>query len=384
MPKEYKKLFTPFKIGNELLKNRVTMAPFVTGYGNRDGTVSKKLIEHHARLAKSKIAMIVVEAALVSLSGKGLPAQIRIDHDRFIPGLKRLSNIIKDNGAVACIQLQHSDRFVRLKRPVSISGFHYRLASGTAIPIQHMIIEEIEKTENDFAHAALRAKKAGFDLVELHGATGYLLTQFVSPRTNKRTDAYGGSFKKRIRFPIEIVRKIKELCGKDFPIGYRFLADEFLPDGLKIPEAKKFAKELEKAGISYLSVTGGTYESLFLPEVREIMKKEGSTVFLAEEIKKEVNVPVFGNGRITNPYYADSIIYSEKVDAVALARPLFADPDFLIKSQKGEIEKIIKCIDCGNCADQILRLGKPVSCSQWKKKEHKQKVYKMNKMINAC
>ncbi|MDY6861807.1 MAG: NADH:flavin oxidoreductase, partial [Thermodesulfobacteriota bacterium] len=279
--------------------------------------------------------------------------------------LKKLASIIKDNGAVACIQLQHAGRFARVRRPLSASKLPYKLATGAVVTSRQMTIEEIENTINDFACAALRAKESGFDMVELHGATGYLLTQFISPRTNKRTDRYGGSLKKRILFPIEIAKEIKSLVSEDFPVGYRFLADEFLPDGFQIDEARVFAKELEKAGISYLSVTGGTYESMFLPEVREIMKKEGSTVFLAEEIKKVVKVPVFGNGRIVDPYYADSIIASGKVDAVASARPLFADPDFAIKSKNEEIDKIIKCIDCGNCAEQIMKSGKPAACSQW-------------------
>jgi 2,4-dienoyl-CoA reductase-like NADH-dependent reductase (Old Yellow Enzyme family)/thioredoxin reductase len=281
--------------------------------------------------------------------------QIRVDADCYIAGLAELAQAIKDNGAVACLQIHHGGRFAKVPAPVSASDVGFSLPNGLEVTPRAMTNEEVKSTIDAFVQAAVRAQIAGFNMVELHGATGYLLAQFVSPRTNKRTDEYGGSLENRMRFPLEILRGVKSAVGPRFPVGYRFLADDLLPDGFKVDEAKVFARKLEENGIAYLSVTAGTHESFFIGDGFFAMRSpKGGTVALTEAIKKEVKVPVFANGRISNPQFAEEILSSGKADAIAMARPLLKDPDFPKKAKEGRVDEISECISCGGCLDQNI------------------------------
>jgi 2,4-dienoyl-CoA reductase (NADPH2) len=205
-------------------------------------------------------------------------------------------------------------------------------------------------------------------LVELHGGTGYLLSQFVSPRTNQRTDAYGGSLENRMRFPLEVVGRVKDTVG-DTPVGYRFLADEWLPDGLGLEESRVFAKALEEAGVSYLSVMGGTYESFFLPEVAARSAKPGYMAGLAAAIRKEVSVPVITAGRISTPALAESILEEGQADLIGLARMLWVDPDWVRKAREGRDASIVKCSPKCNACMELVMQGKPAFCPKWKKEK---------------
>ncbi|MGD9174963.1 MAG: NADH:flavin oxidoreductase, partial [Desulfobacterales bacterium] len=217
-----------------------------------------------------------------------------------------------------------------------------------------------------FAKAALRVKKAGFDLVELHGGTGYLLAQFVSPRTNRRSDAYGGPIENRIKFPLEVLKRVKDTVG-DFPVGYRFLVDEWLPDGLKESESIFLAKSLEQEGIAYISAMGGTYESFFLPKIVKKAKRVGYMVSLAAAVKKNVDTPVIAAGRISTPLKAESILREKKADLIGLARMLWVDPDWPKKALKGEDRSIIKCSPKCDACFQLVMKGKPAYCPRWGK-----------------
>jgi NADPH2 dehydrogenase len=254
----YTHLFSKLKISGITLKNRLTMAPLYLGYAGEGGRVSNLLLEHYRLMAKSGVAMIVVENATIDHpTGSGSDRTIRADTDDNADGLKKLSSTIKQEGSVACLQINHAGRFSCVHEPVAPS----------AVETFGRIPKALEKTGirsivSRYADAALRVKNAGFDMVELHGGTGYLLAQFLSPRTNKRNDEYGGSLENRQRFALEVVAAVKNKVG-DFPVGYRFLADEWLTDGLQLNESIRFARSLESEGIAYLSVMGGTYESFF-------------------------------------------------------------------------------------------------------------------------
>jgi 2,4-dienoyl-CoA reductase-like NADH-dependent reductase (Old Yellow Enzyme family) len=211
-------------------------------------------------------------------------------------------------------------------------------------------------------------QKAGFDAVELHGGTGYLLAQFASPWTNRRTDVYGGPIEKRIRFPVEVLKEVKNLVG-DFPVGYRFLAEEWLPDGLRVEESKVLAKALEENGVAYISVMGGTYESFFAPEVIKNSRKPGYMVSLAKAIKEEVEVPVITAGRISTPALAESILKEKKADLIGLARMLWVDPDWPRKAREGRDGSIIKCSPKCDACLQFVMQGKPAFCPRWKKEK---------------
>jgi 2,4-dienoyl-CoA reductase (NADPH2) len=222
----------------------------------------------------------------------------------------------------------------------------------------------IEDIVERFVSAALRVKKAGFDMVELHGGTGYLLAQFVSPRTNKREDKYGGPLENRQRLAVEVLGRIKEEVG-DFPVGYRFLADEWLPDGLRLEESTQFAKALASAGVGYISVMGGTYESFFLPEIIERSKDKGYMVDLAAAVKKEVEVPVITAGRIDTGELAEEIIGSGRADLIGLARVLWTDPEWPEKVRQGKEVEILHCDpDCDTCLQLVMK-GKPAFCVRW-------------------
>ena len=362
--KTFQLLFTPLNIGNLVLKNRITLAPMFLCYGNSDGTVSEKTIEFYARRAKAGVSLLVVEASAVDSKGGGLSRMIRVDSDNYIDGLSRLAKAIKDAGGYAVLQLYHGGRYSH--QPIAPSPVETYLAPGKKIIPEEMSMDEITDLIKKFGEAAERAKKAGFDGVELHGASGYLIVQFISPRTNKRTDKYGGSFENRIRFPLEVIASVREHIGKECLLGYRFMPDEWLPDGFTLNEGKILARRLEKAGVNYLSCNAGTYESWFLPDIMKLTSKPGYQVDIAYEIKKEVKIPVLANGRINTPDLAEEIITQGKADAVALARPLFADPEFVRKIMENRTDQIVECVNDMLCGRQTMQ-GMDAVCSQWKK-----------------
>jgi 2,4-dienoyl-CoA reductase (NADPH2) len=359
----YPNLFKPMKLKGLRLKNRITMAPLYLGYAASGGKVSPLLIYHYKLMAQSGAAMIVVENASITEGGSGGPRTIRCDHNRYLAGLEKLAAAIKDQKSRACLQLNHAGRFAHVPDPVAPSP----IPAFKKTP-RELSTKEITTIAKQFANAALRVKKAGFDLVELHGGTGYLLAQFVSPRTNKRTDRYGGSLSNRIRFPLEVLKRVQDQVG-DFPVGYRFLADEWLPEGLQLKESAVLARELGKNGIAYISTMGGTYESFYLPEVVKKSKKPGYMVSLASAIKKNVRVPVIAAGRISTPTRAESILRTGKADLIGLARVLWVDPKWPQKARKGEDRAILYCSPKCDACMQLVMQGKPAFCPRWSKEK---------------
>jgi 2,4-dienoyl-CoA reductase-like NADH-dependent reductase (Old Yellow Enzyme family) len=289
---------------------------------------------------------------------------IRVDDDIYISGLSRLASEIKDAGGLAVLQIYHGGRYSL--QPVAPSPVETYLSPEMKILPKEMTGEEITDVITKFGKAAQRAKKAGFDGVELHGATGYLLVQFISPRTNKRTDEYGSSFENRMRFPLEVAISVREHVGKDFLLGYRFMPDEWLPDGFTLNEGRIFARRLEQVGVDYLSCNAGTYESWALPDIIKLTSKPGYQVDITYEIKKEVKIPVLANGRINTPELAEEIIHKGKADAIALARPLFADPEFVQKIVERRTDQIVQCMNDSVCVGNTMR-GRDAVCSQWGK-----------------
>lgn len=359
----YPNLFRPLRLNGLRLKNRITMAPLYLGYAAHGGKISPLLLDHYRLMALSGVALIVVENSSITPTGSGSARTLRCDHERYMKGLGRLANTIKKENALAGLQINHAGRFAHVSEPVapSVVPAFNRAPRG-------LTKKEITTIQKQYAKAAFRVKKAGFDLVELHGGTGYLLAQFVSPRTNKREDAYGGTMENRIRFPLEVLKRVKDLVG-DFPVGYRFLAHEWLPDGLQVEEAQVLAKALEEAGVAYLSAMGGTYESFFLPEIIKKSQKPGYMVPLAGAIKKQVKVPVITAGRISTPALAESIIRDKEADLIGLARMLWVDPQWPKKAREGQDRSILKCSPkCGACLELVMQ-GKPALCPKWKKEK---------------
>lgn len=358
----YESLFSPVEVGGIRLSNRITMAPLYLGYAGEGGSVSPLLLEHYRMMASGGAAMITVENATVDHpSGSGSNRTLRADTDDNRDGLTRLADTIKSQGPAACLQINHAGRFaMAAPTPVAPSAVNTFGMTPAVLEKDHLwaIAEK-------FAEAAARVKTAGFDMVELHGGTGYLLSQFVSPRTNRRTDEYGGSLENRMRFPLEVLAAVRQSVG-DFPVGYRFLADEFLEDGLRPDESTRFAEVLADAGVACLSVMGGTYESFMRPEVIEASKTEGYMADLAETVKSHVAVPVITAGRISSGSTAESIIASGRADLVGLARVLWADPEWPEKVRDGREDEIVHCDPaCEDICMQLVMKGKPAYCPQW-------------------
>lgn len=357
----YSNLSTPLKVNGLTLKNRITMTPLYLGYANPDGTVSPLLLDYYREMAASGVAMVVVENSAVQASGLGSPFTLRSDHDRYLRGLRKLAETIKREGALALLQINHAGRYRFMPKMVAPSP----IKTGDNTP-EEMTTDQINKTIASFAAAANRTKKAGFDGVEIHGGTSYLIIQFLSPKTNHRTDKYGGILENRARFGLEVLEAVKLAVGEEFPVGYRFNADEWLHDGLHVEETGYVAKELEKRGVTYLSVMAGSYEAINLPEYLEQEKKESYMAKFAGEIRKVLkHTPVIAAGRINSPKAAESLLANGTADLIGLARVLLADPLWPKKALGESDIPIVQCqSSCSLCLKKVMK-GEPVFCSQW-------------------
>jgi len=354
-------LFKATKIKNCSLKNRITMAPMFTGYGNADGTISQAILEHYKDMGASGVGLVVVENMIVDSERSRFGRLMAIDGGETIPALSLLAGAIKAGGAAAFCQINHGGRFAMVPNPIAPSPVP---AFGGPVP-EEMNLVMIETIIQKYVDAALRVKQAGFDGVEIHGATGYLPAQFLSPRTNLRNDEYGGSLENRMRFGLQLVHRIRESLGSDYPVGYRFMADEWLPDGLHLDDAKVYATQLDKLGVAYLSVTAGTYESMFLPDKASLSMQENYMADLAGSIKEVVGTKVIAAGRVATPEAAERILASNQADLVGLARVLFADPSWPQKAAAGKSGEINRCrTECDVCMKLVMQ-QKPVICAAW-------------------
>lgn len=365
--KKYEKLFTPGKIGCLELKNRIIKAPQTTGMGGRDGSVTERLIRYYREQALGGAGLVIVGYAWVDhKASKSCQCQIGIADDEFIPGLAWLAQTIQDSGAKAGIQIEHCGRQKFLGTPpikapsrVPWEELH---AAGGAVP-EELTFEEIQEIVEAFGDAARRAKWAGFDMVEVHGAHGYLITNFLSPRTNKRTDWYGGSLENRMRFLLEIISNIRKKVGPDYPLSVRLSGTEYEPDGVTIEETIEVAKALERAGVDVIHISGGNHHQM-AHQVTPMCLPPAHNVWAAEAVKKEVKIPVIASGSINTPEIAEEVLETGKADFVALGRPLFADPYFPRKAQEGRPEDIAPCIRCNDgCLERSFFLFQSIRCT---------------------
>jgi len=360
---QFKKLFEPGMIGKVRIRNRIINAPMERNYCNMDGSVTQRYIDHLVAKAKGGVGLIVVEATYIDPRGKGRVYQLGAYDDKLIPGLKRMAQAVHEFGTKIALELVFGGRQIQAavtgSQPIGPSSVPCWY-SGGEIP-REMTLQEIKEMIPKFAEAARRGKEAGFDLVELHGAHGYLLSQFLSGYSNRRTDEYGGTFEKRMRFPIEVVRAVREAVGKDYPIAYRLSGDEYIEGGLTLEETKPFAKRLEEEGVSLIDVSAGIYETAFMI-CQPMDIPLGCNVPAAEEIKRVVNIPVSVAGRINDPTFADTILSEGRADFVTLGRALHADPEFCKKAQEGRMEDICMCIACNQGCIDVLGTMVPIFC----------------------
>ncbi|MGZ9583106.1 oxidoreductase [Paenibacillus marinisediminis] len=358
----YETFLSPIQIGNVTLKNRSVMTAMGTGYAELGGYVGDRLIAYHIERAKGGIGMNTVGISPVHETSAG-PKYVGSYDDKFIPGLTKLAEAIKDNGGVACISLQHFGRQMSSKN----SGLP--LLAPSPIPCslyqempKEMTLQDIQMIVEAFGDAALRAKKAGFDVIELHGAHGYLIGSFLSPFSNKRTDEYGGSLYNRMRFAIEVLANVRSKVGEDFPIMMSISGEEHVEGGLHLDETIKMAKILEGAGIAALNVTQGNHDA-FGYEAPNTYMPEQTHVEVAAAIKKHLNIPVLVGGRITTPDMAEAILQEGKADIISFGRVLLADPHFVNKAIDGRANEIIRCVACNKgCITRMFSGESEPSC----------------------
>ena len=317
-------LFDPINIKGLSLKNRLVMPPMATGMATEDGEVTDRHIKHYITRARGGVGLIIIEHTYVSEDGKLSRGQLGLYDRRLIPGLKRLVEAIHAEGTKVIIQLTHGGA----KASSNITGRKPYGPSNIILPNsieapRSLTIPEIKTLIMKFGNAAYRAVEAGCDSVELHGAHGFLLCQFLSPYANTRLDGYGGNMAGRLLFPTEVIKEVKTRSGENMPLFYRFGADDMVEGGLTREEAKLAAQNLEQTGVDVFDVSGGIGG-----DGQKKFTEQGYFVPLAAGIKDAVKVPVIGVGNITEPEYADRIIRERKVDMVAVGRTLLSNPDF--------------------------------------------------------
>ncbi len=396
---EYKMLFSPMKIGNVEIKNRIVMPPMMLGFGQFDGKPTEKMMNYYEERAIGGAGLIVTEITRVDdFSGATAFAQLAISHDYHIKPLSEMIDRIHAHGAKMFIQLHHPGRqnlsLMMGTVPVSIAmekitaGLYgklfYKLAPYAKVlddkdmllktysPSEcrkaysaesvnkEMTVKQIKKITYEFIAGAVRAKKAGADGVELHAAHGYLIQQFLSPYTNQRTDEYGGSFDKRMKFLLDILNGIKQACGKDFPVIVRLSVDECYDKigkkgtGYNLDDGVRMAKIIEKNGADAIDVSSAGYDT-YNYWLEPSSFEPGWRKYMAERVKKEVNIPVLAANLIRSPEQAEKQLQDGIQDFVCLGRPHIADPHWANKVREGRENEIKRCICCLNCMESMQK-----------------------------
>jgi len=354
-------LFQPFHIKKLQLKNRIVMPSLASFLIEADGSVTAKTVEHYRKRAMSGAAMIIMEACAISPDGVVSHHQARIDHDRYVEGLAKIATTIKEEGSIPAMQLHHAGRQTSAKvigtKPKAPSPLPCPTIKGEVEPLSK---EQIQLLVKLFGDAAKRAKDAGFELIEVHGAHGYLVNQFLSPFSNIRTDEYGGSTENRARFAKEIVFELRRILGPEYPISFKISAEEFVPGGLTTDESIQILKILVQAGVDVVQVSAGNDAT---PEwiCQPMFMPQACLSDFAGRIKKALSIPVMAVGRINDPVLADKLLLEAKADLICIGRGLIADPEFVIKTKEGRLDEIRRCIACNTCMQSIFKRGK-VEC----------------------
>ncbi len=383
----FKHLFSEGRIGTMKIRNRICMAPMGSNFGEPDGSISERLKRYYEARAKGGAGIIIVETTAVNHpAGVCTPYQTGISRDEYLPGLTELTERIHRHGAKAAIQLQHAGKvavmdiavgralWVPSEPSLAMDGMPdltpeetqmmmKTMTSSAKLHYHVMIKDDIVQLVESFADAADRAKRAGFDAVEIHAGHGYLISSFLSPAVNKRTDEYGGSPESRARLMIEVIQAIKKKVGQDFPLWLRIDAKEFrIENGITLVDSCKTAKLAEDAGADAIHVSAYANPALghAFTEAPLVHKVAGYLTF-AEEIKKNVSIPIIAVGRI-EPEEGDRIIGEGKADFIAMGRKLIADPELPNKLISGRMEEIRPCIYCYTCVGQIF-LNESIHCA---------------------
>ncbi len=365
-------LLTPITIRSLTIPNRLVMPPMGTALGNDDSTVSEANLAYIRRRAEGGAGLIITEITEVHPLGSASPRCIGVWDDRFIPGLSRLADVVHAQGSKIAMQLHHTGRenylLQKKNKAVGPSAIPSYVFGFLGTP-REMTLAEVEETIVAFGSAAFRARKAGFDAVELHGAHGYLLMQFLSALSNQRKDQYGGDFRGRSRFMVECLKEVRRQVGPDFPVSIRISGEECIKNGYTLSDMETIIPDLVSAGADLINVSFGTHGS---PAVNidtpnpsaPVEYAPGFKSHLARRVKEIGGVPVISVGRYTDPFFMDEVIARGDADMIAVARQHLADPDFLKNALAGHPEDTLECLACNQgCIERLSLEALPIRCA---------------------
>ncbi len=375
---DYPHLFSPIRIWNFTVENRICHVPTDISSANADGGVSERVIRYHEQVAKGGCGFIIVGASTPDrATGRPTVTCLSVDEDPLIPGLAELAEAMHRHGARCAVQVQHPGRQAAWPRKgllsasdqlVSLPGsagheIVYAEENAKGKSARAMTVDEIYDLVEKFGEAAWRVQQAGFDAVELHGAHGYLIAQFMSPYVNRRNDRFGGSFLNRQRFLLEIIERIKRKCGREYPIGVRYSGEEWVQGGRTLEESIQVAQLLAQQGVAFLDISAGIFEApgavmdpMYYPQ--------GWNTYAAEGVKKHVAIPVITSHTLRDPAYCEQIVAQGRADLVGLSRQMIADPYWANKARARQPEEIRKCISClVGCWQESLMVKRHMRCS---------------------
>ena len=361
---KYPHIFAPGRIGPLKTKNRIKYAATETNFPFGDGFVSDREVAYMEAQARGGAGIVTTQGAYADKrgEGKGFKGMMAIYDDRFIPGLARIADVIKRNGALSCLQLLHCGREggVELDYCLMPSVVPQKLSYFK--PPREIGVAQIKESITDHAHAARRAVEAGFDMIEISGIVGYLLSTFISRYTNKRQDEYGGDIRNRCRLMTEVLQAVKAEVGQSIPVGIRLCGLELLDDrgGNTLEESLESFRIAEQAGADYLSVTIGWHESSLPVITRDVPM--GHWLWVAKKVKEAATVPVMMAFRQFTPDVPEQAIASGSIDFWEACRPMIADPELPRKVAENREDEIIPCIACNLCFSRLY-FHQPIMCS---------------------
>ena len=362
--KKYQNIFNPLTVKNMTIKNRIVMTPMGTNYGEQNGEMSFLHMDYYEQRAKGGVGLIIVENASVdSPQGSNGTTQLRIDHDNYIPRLFKLCEIVHSHGACIAVQINHAGASALSSRinmqPVSASNLPSKKGGEIPRPLQK---EEITAIVKKYGEAAKRAQVAGFDAVEIHAGHSYLISQFLSPTTNNRTDEFGGSKENRARFAKMVMDEVRSQVGPMFPIMIRISADELVEGGNTLEDTLELLEYFaEEADI--IDVSAGLTGSIQY-QIDANYLKDGWRSFMAKAVKEKFNKPVITTGNIRNPKIAEKILEDGDADLIGMGRGLIAEPEWVNKVESGREDELRKCISCNiGCAGHRIGINRPIRCT---------------------
>lgn len=361
---KYNSLFSPIDVKGVTMNNRIVMTPMGTNFGETDGGMSFLHLNYYEQRAQGGAGLIIVENACVKFpEGSNGTTQIRLDHDNFIPRFYKLCESVHKHGTKIAIQLNHAGASAVESRigmqPVSASNLPNK--KGGAAP-RPLTVEEIESIADDYAATAKRAQIVGFDMVEIHAGHSYLISQFLSPLTNNRTDEYGGSPENRARFAALVMKKVREAVGPRFPIIVRISADELLEGGNSLEDTLELLEYFQEEA-DIIDVSAALSDSIHY-QIDANYLADGWRSYMAKAVKDKFGKPVITTGNIRDPKVANQIVEEGKSDFIGMGRQMIADPNWPNKVKYGHEEDIRKCISCNiGCAGHRIGLNRPIRCT---------------------